>query len=80
MKMLLGVTAVAAVFASGLLLVAFLLLGASFFRTQVLQNARYSLQSEENRLREVPLPTLGQGIVRYRTGKVVELQEQKVEQ
>src|SRR5919202_2198266 len=32
-----------------------LLLGA-FFRTQVLQNAQYVLQSEENRLREVPLP------------------------
>ena len=56
--------------ASGLLLVAFLLLGASFFRTQVLQNARYSLQSEENRLREVPLPA-PRGVILDRHGKVI---------
>ena len=31
-------------------------LGAGFFRTQVLQHAKYQLQSETNRLREVPLP------------------------
>jgi penicillin-binding protein 2 len=49
---------------------AFFLLGASFFRTQVLQNARYVLQSEENRLREVPLPA-PRGIIFDRNGKVI---------
>ncbi len=34
----------------------FLFLVAAFFRTQVVRNERYALQSEENRLREVPLP------------------------
>lgn len=56
--------------ASGLLLAAFLFLAASFFRTQVLQNARYSLQSEENRLREVPLPA-PRGVILDRHGKVI---------
>lgn len=49
---------------------AFLLLVASFFRTQVLQNARYVLQSEENRLREVPLPA-PRGAILDRNGKVI---------
>src|SRR5579862_8910365 len=47
----------------------FLLLGA-FFRTQVLQNAQYVLQSETNRLREVPLPA-PRGIIYDRTGRVI---------
>ncbi len=38
------------------LFVGFCLLLGAFFRTQVLQNAQYVLQSESNRLREVPLP------------------------
>ena len=42
--------------ASALLFLTFLFLGGSFFRTQVLQHARYVLQSEFNRLREVPIP------------------------
>lgn len=42
--------------ASGILIGMFLLLGSAFFRAQVLQNAQYTLQSEGNRLREVPLP------------------------
>ena len=35
---------------------ALVFLGAGFFRTQVLEHAEYKLQSETNRLREVPLP------------------------
>ena len=37
------------------LLVAFLVLVGAFFRTQVLQNDRYRLRAENNRLRPVPL-------------------------
>ena len=33
-----------------------LFLSGGFFRTQVLQHAKYELQSETNRLRELPLP------------------------
>src|ERR671926_364717 len=47
-----------------------LLLLAAFFRTQVLQNAQYVLQSEENRLREVPLPA-PRGIIYDRRGQVI---------
>lgn len=42
--------------ASALLAGTFVILLGAFFNTQVLQNARYVLASEENRLREVPLP------------------------
>jgi penicillin-binding protein 2 len=45
------------------------LLGA-FFRTQVVHNDRYSLQSEENRLRQVPLPA-PRGIIYDRKGQVI---------
>ncbi|MHB1298541.1 MAG: penicillin-binding protein 2, partial [Gemmatimonadaceae bacterium] len=56
--------------ASGVFAAAFVLLLGFFFRTQVLQNARYVLQSEENRLREVPLPA-PRGVILDRTGKVI---------
>lgn len=46
------------------------LLIAAFFRTQVLQNATYALQSEENRLREVPLPA-PRGIIYDRNGLII---------
>jgi penicillin-binding protein 2 len=49
-------------------IVAFLL--AAFFRTQVLDRARYTLQSEENRLREVPLPA-PRGIIYDRNGRII---------
>ena len=42
--------------ARGLVFASFVALGGAFFRAQVLQNAEYVLQSENNRLREVPLP------------------------
>jgi penicillin-binding protein 2 len=45
-------------------------LGAGFFRTQVLQNAKYKLQSETNRLRELPLPA-PRGVIYDRNGKVI---------
>lgn len=46
------------------------LLLSAFFRTQVLQNAQYVLQSEENRLREVPLPA-PRGIIYDRNREVI---------
>ena len=44
--------------ASFILVGAFTFLAAAFFRTQILEHAAYTLQSETNRLREVPLPAL----------------------
>ena len=41
--------------ASGLVFLVFIFLVGSFFRTQILQHSQYVLQSEENRLREVPI-------------------------
>ena len=41
--------------ASGLVFLVFVFLVGSFFRTQILQHSQYVLQSEENRLREVPI-------------------------
>ena len=45
-------------------------LGGAFFRAQVLQNAEYVLQSENNRLREVPLPG-ARGTIYDRHGEVI---------
>lgn len=56
--------------ASALLFFVFLFLVGSFFRTQVLQGARFVLQAETNRLREVPLPA-PRGMILDRTGKVI---------
>ncbi len=56
--------------ASGIVFGGLLLLLGAFFRTQVLQNARYVLASEENRLREIPLPA-PRGIIYDRTGRVI---------
>ena len=49
---------------------AFVFLGSAFFRTQVLENAEYSLQSETNRLREVPLPA-PRAIIYDRNGAII---------
>src|SRR5687768_17999634 len=48
----------------------FLFLVGAFFRTQVVQHARFALKSEQNRLREVPLPA-PRGIIRDRNGAVI---------
>jgi penicillin-binding protein 2 len=49
---------------------AFTFLAAAFFRTQVLEHAAYTLQSETNRLREVPLPA-PRAIIYDRHGAVI---------
>jgi len=51
-----------------LVVVAFLL--TAFFRTQILRNQQWVLQSEENRLREVPLPA-SRGIIYDRAGRII---------
>ncbi len=56
--------------ARGFLVLSFVALGGAFFRTQVLRNAEYTLQSENNRLREVPLPG-ARGIIYDRKGEVI---------
>jgi penicillin-binding protein 2 len=56
--------------ASGLLFGGFVVLLGAFFRAQVLQNARYVLASEENRLREIPLPA-PRGVIYDRQGRVI---------
>jgi len=52
------------------LCVGFVLLVGAFFRTQVLQHQRYVLQSEENRLRPIPLPA-PRGIIYDRNGAII---------
>lgn len=58
------------VLAQILVATAFVLLIGAFFRTQVLRNAQYVLQSEDNRLREVPLPA-PRGIIYDRAGRIL---------
>jgi penicillin-binding protein 2 len=49
---------------------AIVVLVGAFFKTQVLQHARYALQSEQNRLRPVPLPA-PRGIIYDRDGRII---------
>ena len=56
--------------ARSLLLLAFVLLGGGFYRAQVLRHSEYVVQSEENRLREIPLPA-DRGVIYDRRGKVI---------
>lgn len=53
-----------------LIVVMMTLLLSGFFNTQVLQHERYAVQSEENRLREVPLPA-PRGIIYDRKNNVI---------
>ncbi|MGI8548160.1 MAG: penicillin-binding transpeptidase domain-containing protein, partial [Gemmatimonadaceae bacterium] len=46
------------------------MIAGAFFNAQVLQHDRYKLQSQENRLRAIPLPA-PRGIIYDRTGKVI---------
>ncbi len=48
----------------------FVLLIGAFFRTQVVQHRQYVMQSEENRLRPIPLPA-PRGIIYDRHGEVI---------
>ncbi len=56
--------------ALGLMGVAFGILLMAFFRTQIIRNQEWSLRSEENRLREVPLPA-PRGVIFDRDGRVI---------
>jgi len=57
--------------ASSLVLFAgFFVLTGVFFKTQVIQNKQYVMQSEENRLRPIPLPA-PRGIIYDRNGEVI---------
>ncbi len=46
------------------------ILGAAFFRTQILEHARYALLSDDNRLNEVPLPA-ARGMILDRNNQVI---------
>src|SRR5829696_3964819 len=50
--------------------VGFVLLLSAFFRAQVLQTESYAKQSQENRLREIPLPA-PRGIIYDRKGQII---------
>ncbi|MEO7822009.1 MAG: hypothetical protein ABIS15_00270, partial [Gemmatimonadaceae bacterium] len=52
------------------IMIGFLVLAGAFFRTQVLQHRQYVMQSEENRLRPIPLPA-PRGIIYDRKGEVI---------
>ena len=52
------------------LCVGFVGLVGAFFKTQVLQNEKYVMQSEENRLRPIPLPA-PRGIIYDRNGLII---------
>jgi penicillin-binding protein 2 len=52
------------------LMLGFVLLIGAFFRTQVVQHKQYVMQSEENRLRPIPLPA-PRGIIYDRHGEVI---------
>lgn len=56
--------------AAGALFLAFVLLEASFFRVQILQHSYFAQKSEENRLREVPLPA-PRGVIFDRRGQII---------
>jgi penicillin-binding protein 2 len=56
--------------ASWALLGLFLVLLGVFFRTQIIQHSRYTSQSEENRLREVPMPA-PRGMIFDRNHKIL---------
>ncbi|CAN5269614.1 penicillin-binding protein 2 [soil metagenome] len=55
---------------SVLIILLMVVLLSAFFKAQVMEHERYALQSEENRLRAVPLPA-PRGIIYDRSGKVI---------
>ena len=52
------------------LVAAFVFLGSAFFRAQVVRHESYTLQSRNNRLREVPLPA-PRGVIYDRNGEII---------
>ncbi|MDP9200924.1 MAG: penicillin-binding protein 2 [Gemmatimonadota bacterium] len=52
------------------LVLGFMVVIGAFFKTQVVQNRQYVMQSEENRLRPIPLPA-PRGIIYDRHGEVI---------
>jgi penicillin-binding protein 2 len=56
--------------ASWVLRIAFFVLAAAFFKTQILEHQRYRLRSEDNRLRAVPL-TPPRGAILDRFGQII---------
>lgn len=48
----------------------FVVLGAAFFRLQVLEHARYELRAKSNRLRPIPLPA-PRGLILDRNGEII---------
>lgn len=52
------------------IMIGFVILVGAFFRTQVIQHRQYVMQSEENRLRPIPLPA-PRGIIYDRKGEVI---------
>ena len=56
--------------ASGFLMLTFAGLVGAFFNTQVRRHREYVMQSEENRLRELPIPA-ARGIIYDRKGRVI---------
>jgi penicillin-binding protein 2 len=52
------------------LVLGFLFLVGAFFKTQVIENQQYVMQSQENRLRPIPLPA-PRGIIYDRHGEVI---------
>src|SRR3954465_14072384 len=52
------------------LVLGFLFLVGAFFKTQVVKNRQYVMQSQENRLRPIPLPA-PRGIIYDRHGEVI---------
>ena len=56
--------------ASAIIVAALLFLAGAFFRSQVLNHQKYAMQSETNRLRELPLPA-PRGVIYDRNKKVI---------
>ncbi|MGQ0561456.1 MAG: penicillin-binding protein 2 [Gemmatimonadota bacterium] len=56
--------------AAAILVIVFALLCAAFFNTQVVENSAYTLQSDQNRLRPLPIPA-ARGTIYDRAGRVV---------
>ena len=59
-----------ALIATGAMIAMLVVLGAAFFRTQVLQGSMFALRSEDNRFRPEPIPA-PRGTIRDRSGAVL---------